>query len=240
MSEEQPSVYSLREARRHTDLAAQTLANRIALLRQEGEKACKRLNETRWKTRELEQRPIKANEMEAHLRRKLEEIQMQQMKNQYNRENGRSARKDMQSMLLEQRRVNARGVRDQAKKMQDSKKRTDEAMRALLTERVVALKDRTMGQEKQQMLEDRRCAQFQKNREERQTRGAMEVLLRSNTEKRISQMEREEEELMEWLQAKQMEQKVAYDELAAVVENRRHGLSSVATSTIMRSTASVP
>jgi len=238
LSEEQPSVFSLREARKRTDLDAQTLANRIALLRQEGEKACRRLNETRWKTRELEQRPFKANEMEAHLRRRLEDIQLQQMKNQYHREHGRSTRKDIQNVLLEQRRAAARNVREQSKNMQESKKRTDEAMRAMLSERVTALKDRTAGQEKQQMLEERRIAQFRKNREERMGRSAVEVLLRSNTEKRISEMEQEEEELMEWLKAKQLEQREAYEELAAVAEHRRAGLSSAGTSLVMRSTAS--
>mmetsp|Transcript_140502 Transcript_140502/g.356574 ORF Transcript_140502/g.356574 Transcript_140502/m.356574 type:complete len:303 (+) Transcript_140502:125-1033(+) len=238
LSEEQLSVYSLREARKRTDLDAQTLANRIALLRQEGEKACRKLNETRWKTRELEQRPFKAEEMQAHLRKRLEDLQMQQMKNQYNREQGRATRKDVHAMLLEQRRAAARELRENSKKMQESKKRTDEAMHAMLTERVTALKDRVAGQEKQQMLEERRIAQFQKNREERMARSAVEVLLRSNTEQRISEMEREEEELMEWLKAKQLEQRAAYEELAVVAENRRAGNGSKGTSMVMRSTAS--
>lgn len=221
LSKEQPSVYSLREARRHVDLEAQTLANRIALLRSEGEKACKRLDETRWRSVELESRPLKASEQEAFLRKRLQEIQERQRRNRHQRESGRLLRADVRTALLEGRRKLAREVKETSKQMQDGQKQTDEAMNRVVADRVNSLRERITGKEKTRMLEDSRLAQFQKNREERAVAGSTEVTLRRHTEKRITEMEQEEEDLLEWLQAKQLEQRQAYSELEAIAEARR-------------------
>lgn len=81
ISDELPSVAQLREARKRTDLNAQALANRIAYLREEGEKVCKRLELTKYRTQELATRPSKADEQKALLQQRLEEIRAQQRRN---------------------------------------------------------------------------------------------------------------------------------------------------------------
>jgi len=221
LSEEQPSIFALREARRKTDFDAQTLANRIALLRQEGEKACKRLDETKLRAYELELRPNKASEQEALLKSRLQDIHTKQWRNRQQRETGRALKLDVQSALLESRKAAAKHVKETSKALQETQKVTEQSMRSLVVDRVALLKDRITGEGKQRMIEVTRLAQFAKNREERVAKGSVEVVMRQNTEKRISEMEREEEELMEWLQAKQLEQPDAYDLLADIAEARR-------------------
>jgi len=224
------SVGMLREARRRREHDAQTLANRIALLRQEGEKAVKRLADTKVRTRELEMRPLKTAENEVFLLARLGEIQRQQRKNQINRESGRASRQTAQQALIDRRRQHAAEMRDHAKQAQDAKKADDAAKRRLVLERAAVLKERAVGEEKYRRLYEARMAQFQKHREERQAQGALEVALKASTDQRISEMECEEAELLEWLEAKQLEQREAYDALGAVADSRRGHLPSLTTS----------
>lgn len=229
---EQPSVALLRQIRKRADSDAQTLANRIALLRQEGERACKRLDETRMRAFELEHRPLKSNEHQAYLRMKMEDIQEKHRKNKTTREKGHVLLKDVRESLLERRRSNAKSVRDSLRSSQDNKREIDKIKMQQLCERVHHVKERTTGGEKSRMLEEARLQQFQRNREERAEKGQIEAHLHYCTTKRISEMEREEFELMQWLQAKQEEQRDAYEMLATIAENRRNCSMSFMRSTL--------
>lgn len=134
---------------------------------------------------------------------------------------GVQERKVVWDAMIDGRQKNAAEMREGKRLLQASKRMRDEERHRRIVERAVALRERGVGAEKQRILEEARLEQFRKIREEKKGRGAMEVLLKSRTEQRIAEMEQEEAELIEWLQAKNVEQREAYDELAIVVERRK-------------------
>mmetsp|Transcript_46777 Transcript_46777/g.100149 ORF Transcript_46777/g.100149 Transcript_46777/m.100149 type:complete len:292 (+) Transcript_46777:57-932(+) len=221
LSDEQPSVFSLRQARQRADADAQTLANRIALLRSEGEKALKRLDDTRYRTLELQHRPLKAEEDEAFLKRKLEDIQTKMAKNRQRKDEGRFQREQKQREMFEQKRNTARAIRDHTKSLLETRRQNDELKLKQNTQRAVEIRSRCTGAEKQRLMEESRMSLFHKSREERAAQGSREVMMMQSTEKRINELEEEEVYLLRWLQAKQLEQKAAYDELEKVADERR-------------------
>merc|ERR1719343_1991139 len=92
----QASLTSAKEARKRTELDAQLLANRIALLKQEEEKAWKKIEETRKRASEIsdlrKQNEQKFNAKEDMYRAKWDSIRNAQAQNAMNREQARANR----------------------------------------------------------------------------------------------------------------------------------------------------
>merc|ERR1719287_26007 len=88
-----------KEARKRAELDAQLLANRIALLKQEEEKAWKKIEETRKRAQEIT--PLRAeNEQkyvakESFYKNKWDSIRTAQAQNAYQREQTRKNREDV-------------------------------------------------------------------------------------------------------------------------------------------------
>jgi len=80
-------------------------------------------------------------------------------------------------------------------------------------------------------LEDERLAALERSRQDYEKRAAQEDLLRSRTEALVSQMEKEEMDLIQRLQNTQTVQRNAYEELeAALGQSTQPGMTSVRSS----------
>merc|ERR1711948_105634 len=99
------------EARKRTELDAQLLANRIALLKQEEEKAWKKIEETRKRATEItelrNQNEEKFAAKEQFYKAKWESIRTAQSQNQQNRDKAKAVREATQLGLMEARANNA-------------------------------------------------------------------------------------------------------------------------------------
>merc|ERR1712083_393304 len=93
------------------ELDAQLLANRIALLKQEEEKAWKKIEETRKRANEITdlraQNEEKFAAKEQFYKAKWESIRSAQTQNQYNREKAKSVRDATRNGLMDARCANA-------------------------------------------------------------------------------------------------------------------------------------
>merc|ERR1719502_585984 len=117
-SQMQANLTGAKEARKRAELDAQLLANRIALLKQEEEKAWKKIEETRKRAQEiLELR--QANEQkfaakEQFYKAKWESIRTAQQQNAFNRDRAKAVREATRGGLLEQRQLHAQQTKNQS------------------------------------------------------------------------------------------------------------------------------
>merc|ERR1719456_220013 len=99
------NLTAARETRKRSELDAQLLANRIALLKQEEEKAWKKIEETRKRAGEIvslrQQNESKFQEKEEFYKMKWEAINRSQAQNAYIRDKSRQMRDQTKSALLE-------------------------------------------------------------------------------------------------------------------------------------------
>merc|ERR1719428_909486 len=107
-----------KEARKRAELDAQLLANRIALLKQEEEKAWNKINETRRRANEIVQRR-QQNEgkylaKEQFYKEKWESIRTAQAENSANRERSKEARTQTRSLLLNEKKNNVHATKMQS------------------------------------------------------------------------------------------------------------------------------
>merc|ERR1719437_313319 len=111
-SQVQANLTGAKEARKRAELDAQLLANRIALLKQEEEKAHKKIEETRKRASEImalrQQNENKFAAKENFYKAKWESIRTAQQQNLEAREKGRALRDQSRMGLLELRHGNAR------------------------------------------------------------------------------------------------------------------------------------
>merc|ERR1719424_1795323 len=104
-SQMQANLTGAKEARKRAELDAQLLANRIALLKQEEEKAWRKIEETRKRAGEIfslrEQNEKKFVAKEQFYASKWNSIRAAQSQNAYAREKGKTLRDATRSALLE-------------------------------------------------------------------------------------------------------------------------------------------
>merc|ERR1719517_16240 len=104
-SQMQANLTTAKEARKRAELDAQLLANRIALLKQEEEKAWKKIEETRKRASEIttlrNQNEQKFAAKEQFYKAKWESIRSAQSQNQQNREKSKAVREATQLGLME-------------------------------------------------------------------------------------------------------------------------------------------
>jgi hypothetical protein len=229
-SQMQSNLAAAKEARKRSELDAQLLANRIALLKQEEEKAWKKIEETRTRVHKVtevrEQNEQKSSAKEEFYKNKWDSIRAAQNQNQQNREKSRAVRDAARNGLMEARQSNAARSKQQSHQILCQKKEREAKHRNDNLDRGDMIKQKK--EEAKRRLEDERLAALERSREDYEQRAAQEDLLRSRTEALVSQMEKEEMELIQRLQNTQTVQRNAYEELeAALGQSLQPGMASV-------------
>lgn len=231
----QANLTAAKEARKRAELDAQLLANRIALLKQEEEKAWKKIEETRKRATEIHelraQNEQKFAAKEQFYKAKWESIRAAQQSNTHNRDKSKAIRDATRQSLHDERHHNAVRTKQQSQQFLLQKKDREATERQANLERGNMIKMRK--EEAKRRLEEERLAQLEKFREDYEARTAQEELLRSRTDALVAKMEKEEMELIQRLQNTQTVQRNAYEELEAAL-----GHSSQQMSTSTRSAGS--
>jgi len=227
-SQMQSNLTGAKEARKRAELDAQLLANLIALLKQEEEKAWKKIEETRKRAGEIMELRS-ANEQkfaakEQFYKAKWESIRAAQTENAYNRDRAKAVRESTRVGLLEQRSANAQTTKQQSQQYLLQKKQREATERESNLDRSNLIK--TKKEEAKRRLEEDRLAQLEKFREDYEGRTAQEELLRSRTDSLVAKMEKEEMELIQRLQNTQTVQRNAYEELEAALGQTAQQVSS--------------
>jgi len=222
------SLTAAKEARKRAELDAQLLANRIALLKQEEEKAWKKIEETRKRASEVmelrKRNQDKFHAKEDFYKAKWESIREAQTQNAMARDRAKAMRDQTRHGLLEHKHANARSTKEQSQQLLYQKKEREAQERQANTERSQYLKARK--DDAKRRAEDARLAQMEKFREDYEARTAQEELLRARTEALVAKMEREEMELIQRLQNTQTVQRSAYEELDSALGQTSKQLSS--------------
>lgn len=218
-SQMQANLTGAKEARKRAELDAQLLANRIALLKQEEEKAWKKIEETRKRAQEIMDLRS-ANEQkfvakEQFYKAKWESIRAAQTQNQYNRDKAKAVREATRGGLLEERQMNAAKTKNQSQQYLLQKKEREASEKQVNLERSNLIKQKK--EDAKRRLEEDRLCQLEKFREDYEARTAQEELLRSRTDALVAKMEKEEMELIQRLQNTQTVQRNAYEELEAAL-----------------------
>merc|ERR1719281_1633465 len=109
------NLTSAKESRKRAELDAQLLANRIALLKQEEEKAWRKIEETRKRAGEIftlrEQNEKKFVAKEQFYQEKWQSIRSAQAQNAYQREKAKATRGATKNALIEAKKSSARSAK---------------------------------------------------------------------------------------------------------------------------------
>lgn len=209
------TITCAKEARKQAELDAQMLANRIALLKQEEEKALKKIDETRKKAEDVKARQVARQQREqkriAHEEAKQTEIQRAMERNYSAREVSKVTRENVQRDILAKRRekvlkgklqseahLNIKAERE-TKVLTENKQRWQEVQRTKL--------------EGKQRQKENAARKYDSHREHYYDRIAVEDEMKAQTELLIQKMEREEMELIQRLQNTHSVQQSAMAEL---------------------------
>lgn len=215
----QSNLSIAKEARKRAELDAQLLANRIALLKQEEEKAWKKIEETQKKSSEIvnlkKHNEDKFHAKEQFYKAKWESIRTAQTQNAMSREKGRALREQQKSAVVENAHLNAARTKQQSQELLMQKKEREAAERQEKQERSAYLKAKKLDAKRK--LEDHRLAQLERFRGDYEARASQEEILRHRTEMLVAKMEQEEMELIQRLQNTQSIQRSAYEELESAL-----------------------
>jgi len=195
----QANLTSAKESRKRAELDAQLLANRIALLKQEEEKAWKKIEETRKRASEItelrRQNESKFAAKENFYKAKWESIRSAQAQNSQMRDRAKALREQTKQGLLEHKHQNAQNTKKQSQDFLLQKKEREATEKQANIERSQYLKARK--EEAKRRLEEDRLAQLEKFREDYEARTTQEELLRARTDALVAKMEKEEMELIQ-------------------------------------------
>jgi hypothetical protein len=227
-SQMQANLTSAKESRKRAELDAQLLANRIALLKQEEEKAWKKIEETRKRANEItelrNQNEEKFAAKEQFYKAKWESIRSAQTQNAYNRDKAKAVRDATKQGLTEARTANAHRLKEQSHQILLQKKDREAAERQANIERGNLIKQKK--EDAKRKLEEERLRQLEKFREDYESRMSQEELLRARTDALVAKMEKEEMELIQRLQNTQTVQRSAYEELEAALGQTAQQISA--------------
>mmetsp|Transcript_57764 Transcript_57764/g.154002 ORF Transcript_57764/g.154002 Transcript_57764/m.154002 type:complete len:249 (-) Transcript_57764:232-978(-) len=218
-SQMQANLTGAKEARKRAELDAQLLANRIALLKQEEEKAWKKIEETRKRANEIKdlrsQNEQRISAKEQFYKEKWESIRSAQSQNAFNRDKAKAVREATRLGLVENKQALAAKTKQQSEAMLQAKKERESEMRQLNADRSAYIKQKK--EDARRRLEEERLAQLDKFREDYEARISQEELLRQRTDALVANMEKEEMDLIQRLQNTQSVQRNAYEELEAAL-----------------------
>merc|ERR1719352_1017915 len=133
------NLTAAKESRKRAELDAQLLANRIALLKQEEEKAWKKIEETRKRAQEImelrsaNEQKFAAKEM--FYKAKWESIRSAQTQNAYNRDKAKAVREATRTGLLQQRQEQAAKTKNQSQQYLLAKKQREASEKQVNMER---------------------------------------------------------------------------------------------------------
>jgi len=209
------TLTAAKETRKRAELDAQLLANRIALLKQEEEKAERKIADTQKRANEIislrSQNENKFQQKELHYKDKWENIRQNQVQNSYKRD-----------QLRGQRESNFRHLRDAKKdavnqmklKKSDNllaKKERETNQRMVNNDRTNHIRQAKQNAKHRQEMES--LAKLDAFRRDYEDRVSREEELRQRTEVLVTKMEKEEMELIQRLQNTQALQRAAYEDL---------------------------
>jgi len=218
-SQMQVNLTGAKETRKRAELDAQLLANRIALLKQEEEKAWKKIEETRKRATEVThlraQNQQKFQQKEQFYQAKWDSIQKAQASNTQKRERAKATRDATKNGLLENKHARASETKQNSHEMLMAKKEREQSEKLINNDRGNNIRQKK--EEAKRKLEEDRLAQLEKFREDYEALSAQENLLRERTEALVAKMEQEEMELIQRLQNTQTVQRSAYEELEAAL-----------------------
>jgi len=224
----QTNLTSAKEARKRAELDAQLLANRIALLKQEEEKAWNKINETRRRASEIvvrrQQNEGKYLAKEQFYKEKWESIRTAQAENAAHREKSKEARSQTRNLLLDEKKKNVHATKMISQENHAQKKEREFAEKSANSDRSTYIKQQKLeARRKLEMERKEKLAQFH---EDYEARTAEEEQLRERTQALVAQMEKEEMELIQRLQNTQTVQRNAYEELENALGQTSQQISS--------------
>jgi len=213
------NLTSAKESRKRAELDAQLLANRIALLKQEEEKAWKKIEETRKRAGEIftlrEQNEKKYMAKEQFYQEKWKSIRSAQAQNAYMRDKAKAARDATRGAMLEGRKTNVAQTKQQSQGHLMQKREREVNERQANQNRSAFIKQQK--EEAKRRLEQERLMKLDQNHEDYEARISAEDMLLSRTNALVAKMEKEEMELIQRLQNTQTVQRNAYEELEAAL-----------------------
>eukprot|EP00921_Rhytidocystis_pertsovi_P008946 GHVQ01014499.1.p1 GENE.GHVQ01014499.1~~GHVQ01014499.1.p1 ORF type:complete len:275 (-),score=44.16 GHVQ01014499.1:1571-2395(-) len=225
------NLASAKEARKRAELDAQLLANRIALLKQEEEKAWKKIEETRDRASEImalrTENEKKIQTKEKYYKHKWEGIRLAQQQNAEVRVRNNACRAATRQQLAEGKRQGVSNMRKQSvdySKLKERRKEVETDDNVKRTEQIKRYRERL-----QEIQEERRIAKEREFRKNYESRVAQEEMLRARTEALVAKMEKDEMDLIQRLQNTQLVQRSAYEELEGALGATSQSLSSART-----------
>jgi len=228
LSQAAVNLTASKEARKRAELDAQLLANRIALLKQEEDKAWKKIAETQTRTQAIVtlrvENESKFQAKEQYYKEKWTSIRNAQAQNSDERTQARARREASGQALLGAKMANHASTKQQSQQMLMAKKDREEGDRMANADRSNFIKARK--QEAKRACEMDRLATLEKYRADYDQRTAQEEMLKVRTDALVAKMEREEMELIQRLQNTQTVQRNAYEELEAALGTTSQQISS--------------
>jgi len=219
-----------KETRKRAELDAQLLANRIALLKQEEEKAEKKIADTKKRAAEI-LTLRKANEdkfqiKELRYKDKWETIRQNQVQNSYQRDRMKSDNDQIKKRMLDNKTKSVANMKAEKSDNLLVKKERELNQKAMNADRTSHIRDqRDNAKHRQEMERMRKIDAYRQDYEERVSR---EEELRQRTEVLVTKMEKEEMELIQRLQNTQALQRSAYEDLEAALNGSQLSRSKVA------------
>ena len=225
------SLTTAKEARKRAELDAQLLANRIALLKQEEEKAWKKIEETRKRAGDIStlrtENEQKYLAKEHFYKNKWESIRTSQSHNAYLREQARKGKSESAKAHLEARKAYVSSAKVQSQEASMERKARIANEKAMNEQRAEYIK--RQKEEAKARLEQERQTKLIQYQRDYENRVAEEEMLRARTEALVAKMEKEEMELIARLQNTQTVQRSAYEELEAALGSTTRATPRVAT-----------
>lgn len=229
------TLTAAKETRKRAELDAQLLANRIALLKQEEEKAERKIADTKKRASEI-LILRKANEdkfqvKEMRYKDKWESIRQNQVQNSYQRDKTKSENDLIRQRMLENKRKLVSCAKAEKSENLWIKKERELNQKALNADRTSHIRDqRNNAKHRQEMERMRKIDAYRQDYEERVAR---EEELRQRTEVLVTKMEKEEMDLIQRLQNTQALQRSAYEDLEAALNGSQLSRSKVAQHTAL-------
>ena len=209
------SLLEAKRARKQADEDARLLANRIALLKQEEQKAWKKIEDTRKRAKEIMDMRARNQELQRQRdeARKLKEEEEQRriMETKARIENSKTAKVDAREKREQTAFEEASGVKWQKSQNRDtiSRQRDEDVAKNKEVSRAIKDRERQMKERRVKLEEEKR----EKARAELERKIREETRAKQEREERIARMEQEEMELIQRLTNTQMLQKSAYEDL---------------------------
>lgn len=226
----QQNLTSAKEARKRAELDAQLLANRIALLKQEEEKAWAKINETRKRAQEIthlrHSNEQKYLAKEQFYKEKWDSIRSAQAMNAANRDRSKDARNQAKGALLANKKGQVLAGQQQSQDHMAQLKAQKESDRQANGDRCLSIKQQKL--EAKRKMESDRQLQLAGFHQDYESRVSEEKMLMEKTHALVAQMEKEEMELIARLQNTQTVQRNAYEELENALGATSHPVATKA------------